>query len=166
MKSFFKTTISIAFIFGSMLFVSCKDDSVDQWETWKKQNADYLTSLKDSVGFVKDTAVFSNGYQFEYYYRIDKQADTAKVSPKLNSVVEVGYTGNLINGTTFDSSSSSTFPVNYLISGWIFNLLQMKTGEIRTIVIPHQLAYGSAGMSPSIPPYSTLRFQIRLIKIQ
>lgn len=166
MKITLKSTVALTLFFCSMIIVSCKDESNDTLEIWKKQNADYLTNLKDSVGFVKDTAVFSNGYQFEYYYRTDKQADTAKVSPKLSSIVEVEYSGSLINGDIFDSSPSSTFPVNGLISGWVFNLLQMKTGEIRTIVIPYQLAYGSSGISPTIPPYSTLRFKIRLIKIQ
>jgi FKBP-type peptidyl-prolyl cis-trans isomerase FklB len=41
----------------------------------------------------------------------------------------------------------------------------MKVGEIRTIVLPYYLAYGTMGAG-SILPYSTLLFDMQLISIQ
>ena len=79
-------------------------------------------------------------------------------------------------GVKFDSSKEKpfreepylfTFTIGkgILIPGWELGLLRMKKGSIRCLVIPHQLAYGHRSFD-KIPPYSTLIFEIELIKIE
>lgn len=42
----------------------------------------------------------------------------------------------------------------------------MCVGELRKLVIPPELAYGSSGVYPKIPKDSTLIFNVELIAIE
>lgn len=44
--------------------------------------------------------------------------------------------------------------------------MDMCIGEIRKLIIGSDLAYGSRGAPPKIPPYTTLYFQIELLNIE
>ena len=94
-----------------------------------------------------------------------KQGEGAQ--PKLDWEVDVQYTGWLEDGCIFDSSYTrsepTVFPVGAVIPGWQMTLTQMKVGERRRVVIPPDLAYGSTGSPPVIPPNATLTFDIILI---
>jgi len=75
-------------------------------------------------------------------------------------VFDQTYTGSVIStGTT-----PSTFYPKSLIPGWTQNLMQMKVGEIRTFVLPQELAYGTAG-SGAIYPYSTTIWVVQLVSV-
>ena len=77
--------------------------------------------------------------------------------------------GKLIDGSVFDSSIARnepiTFDVNGVIPGWTEALLLMKEGDKWELYIPHELAYGERGAGGQIPPYSTLVFEVELIKV-
>jgi FKBP-type peptidyl-prolyl cis-trans isomerase len=89
-------------------------------------------------------------------------------SPKESSRVKVHYTGWLTDGTIFDSSVTrgqpAEFSLNGVIKGWTEGVGSMKVGGKRKLVVPPDLAYGEAGR-PSIPPNSTLIFEIELLEI-
>lgn len=101
-------------------------------------------------------------------YRIIEASNGQK--PKLNDKVMVHYRGKLIDGTEFDSSHKrnkpATFKVNQVIKGWTEALQLMPRGSHWQLVIPAELAYGSRGAGTSIPPNSTLIFDVELISIQ
>ena len=90
-------------------------------------------------------------------------------SPKETDKVTTHYHGTLINGTVFDSSvqrgTPATFPVNGVIRGWVEALQLMKVGSKWRLFIPHDLAYGSQGAGEMIKPFSTLIFEVELLKI-
>jgi len=102
-------------------------------------------------------------------YQVLKQG-TGTVSPKPTDTVKVHYHGTLTNGTVFDSSvergEPATFPLNRVIAGWTEGLQLMKVGDKFKFEIPANLAYGANSPSPSIPPNSTLVFEVELLAIQ
>lgn len=89
--------------------------------------------------------------------------------PKLNSIVFVNYTGRLIDGTVFDTTDGQDLPAYFrvrdLIVGWQAALLRMHVGDKYEIFIPAKYGYGSMKLD-DIPAYSTLCFELELLKIQ
>lgn len=87
-----------------------------------------------------------------------------------DSAVVVHYVGTLEDGTTFDSSRekgkpvSFTLGVNQLIVGFEEGIRGMREGGIRKLRIPPELGYGAQGLG-SIPPNSTLIFEVELISV-
>ncbi len=90
-------------------------------------------------------------------------------SPEPTDRVEVHYRGTLLNGSEFDSSykrgKSAEFPLNGVIGGWTEGVGMMKEGGKAVLICPPDLAYGSRG-SRTIPPNSTLVFEVELISIK
>lgn len=92
-------------------------------------------------------------------------------TPQAGKVCAVHYTGKLVNGQTFDSSRTRGEPIRFpvgkgqVIPGWDETILQMKTGEQRTIAIPPELGYGARGAGGAIPPNAWLIFDVELVEI-
>lgn len=85
--------------------------------------------------------------------------------------VTVNYVGTLTDGTTFDSSYSRNQPFTFnlgageVIRGWDQGVAGMKVGGKRKLTIPPSLGYGSQAVG-SIPPNSTLIFEVELLKVE
>lgn len=85
--------------------------------------------------------------------------------------VSVHYTGQLTDGTIFDSSVSRNEPLSFIvgakqvIDGWDQGVLGMKVGGKRVLVIPPSFGYGEIAIGP-IPANSTLIFEIDLLEIK
>jgi len=97
------------------------------------------------------------------------QHGAGTISPKATDTVTVNYEGKLLDGTVFDSSIArgqpASFPLDHVIPGWTEGLQLMKVGDKFKFVIPANLAYGANSPSPTIPPNSTLVFEVELISI-
>jgi FKBP-type peptidyl-prolyl cis-trans isomerase FkpA len=88
------------------------------------------------------------------------------------STVTVSYTGWLYDtsktdgkGLQFESNPSATFSISGVIAGWQRGVPGMRVGGQRRLIIPPDLAYGSAGRG-TIPPNATLVFDIGLLGVQ
>ena len=90
-------------------------------------------------------------------------------SPKATDTVRCHYEGRLLDGTAFDSSykrgEPADFGLNQVIPGWTEGVQLMKEGAKFRFHIPYLLAYGERGAGAQIPPYSTLVFDVELIKV-
>ena len=91
-------------------------------------------------------------------------------SPTGTDVVKVHYEGTFTDGRVFDSSikrgEPATFPLNGVIPCWTQALQQMKVGGKAKLTCPPELAYGPQGAPPTIPPNSTLIFEVELLAIE
>lgn len=84
--------------------------------------------------------------------------------------VSVHYVGKLkTNGRIFDQSKKPfQFGLGFgeVIAGWDIGVNGMKVGGKRNLEIPPQLAYGKSGAPPTIPPNSTLVFDVQLLGVK
>lgn len=91
------------------------------------------------------------------------------IKPTASDTVLVNYRGTLLNGTEFDSSYKRneplSLPLNSVIPGWTEGVQLMSTGSKYKFFVPYNLAYGERGAGGDIPPYSTLIFEIELLKV-
>jgi peptidylprolyl isomerase len=125
----------------------------------------------------KDVAVDPKATLFTYASGL-KVADL-KVGtgafPRKGQTCVVHYTGWLYQagrkGAKFDSSVDRGKPFEFplgqgrVIAGWDEGVATMKVGGRRTLIVPPDLGYGSGG-SGSIPPYSTLVFEVELLAVK
>ncbi len=122
--------------------------------------AAFLTENKKREG----VTTRESGLQYEVI-----QAGEGTAKPSETDVVQVHYTGQLTDGTVFDSSvqrgQPATFPVNRVIAGWTEALQLMTVGSKWRIVIPSDLAYGERGSPPRIGPNAVLVFEVELLGI-
>ncbi|KAL4792532.1 hypothetical protein BDV19DRAFT_368310 [Aspergillus venezuelensis] len=91
--------------------------------------------------------------------------------PKPGDTVTMHYTGTLLDGSKFDSSRDRNDPfvtkigVGRVIKGWDEGVPQLSVGEKAVLTCTPDYAYGARGFPPVIPPNSTLKFEVELIKI-
>lgn len=82
--------------------------------------------------------------------------------------IAVYYEGRLKkNNKVFDSTNKGpgfkfALGRGEVIKGWDLGVSGMKVGGKRRLTVPHQLAYGTRGSPPVIPPNSTLVFDVEL----
>jgi peptidyl-prolyl cis-trans isomerase A (cyclophilin A) len=104
------------------------------------------------------------------YYKVLKKGMGSK--PTKGQTILANYEGRLVDGTVFDSSYARKQAFEFavgtgqVVPGWDEALLDMKTGEKRTIVLPPNLAYGSRGAGNVIPPNAWLVFDVELVALK
>ncbi len=122
-----------------------------------KEGAEFLAANGAKEGVVTT----ASGLQYKVI-----TAGTGPV-PTADSVVEVHYSGRLLDGTEFDSSIKrgvpAQFGVTQVIAGWTEALQLMPEGSKWELYIPAELAYGPGGTGP-IGPNQTLIFEVELLK--
>lgn len=111
----------------------------------------------------ESVTVLPSGLQYEVL------APGAGATPTASDRVTVHYEGKLLDGKIFDSSMQrgqpATFGVTQVIQGWVEALQLMSVGSKWRLYIPFDLAYGERGAGNDIGPFSTLIFDVELLKI-
>ncbi len=100
------------------------------------------------------------------FYRIITNGTSG--GPKPETLVKMHYSGSLSDGRIFDSTyqrgQASTLKLEALVPGWQEVVRLMTVGAKWEVVIPPDLAYGSAG-NELIPPFSALKLEIEVLGI-
>ena len=99
-----------------------------------------------------------------YYIETEEGTGEQAVEGKY---AKVRYKGSLLDGTVFDEGKNPyafIIGTGNAIEGWHEGIAFMKVGGKATLIIPSDLAYGSRDMG-TIPPYSTLIFEVELIEV-
>ncbi len=85
---------------------------------------------------------------------------------KNNDRVNVRYKGMLLDGTEFDAGDYAfVLGTGNVIRGWDEGIAYLKVGSKATLYIPSALGYGSRGSGRTIPPFSSLIFEVELLEI-
>lgn len=122
------------------------------------------TELKQ---YFKDNKIKPEQTETGLYYTVVEEGNGEK--PQVGTMINVHYTGKLLDGTVFDSSVEREEPFQFVlgigqvIQGWDEGLQLMSKGEKAVLYIPYYLAYGPNGSGP-IPPFATLIFEVELIE--
>ena len=108
-----------------------------------------------------------------YYYITDAGSDTAIVYPtdsvlfRVNTIIDVNYTGRLLDGTIFNQTTTQpgSFYLGDVIQGWQIGVpMILKGGRIR-LIIPSVYAFGRNAQN-GIPANAILDFDIELLDIK
>ena len=132
-------------------------------------NIKYGTVKEDGEKFLAENALKEGVITTEsgLQYEVIKMGKGKK--PAATDRVKVHYHGTLIDGTVFDSSVERGEPIvfglNQVIAGWTEGVQLMPIGSKFRFYIPQELGYG-AQSAGSIPPYSTLIFEVELLGIE
>jgi peptidylprolyl isomerase len=163
--------IAVSLFAGGSVLVSCGSDSPSN----------------DTVPASADTAVDGASEATEPAKTEEPKVNLPKVAPtKLvitdisegtgagaaaGDLIAVHYVGVLSsNGTRFDGNFGSspfslTLGKGQVIKGWDEGLLGMKTGGMRQLDIPADLAYGDSGSGDVIKPGAALSFVVEMVGI-
>ncbi len=129
-----------------------------------KVNAEneYLEGVKNENANVKST---ESGLLYEII-----EAGNQEMMPAATDTVAVNYSGALKDGSVFDSSEKNggepvEFVLNRVIPGWTEGLQLIGEGGKIKLWVPFKLGYGPRAMSAELPAYSTLVFDVELVKV-
>ena len=162
--------IKQGFINGLLGFVEQMDGTqAGEYIQKTMDNIKYGTVKEDGEKFLAENALREGVSTTEsgLQYEVIKMGKGKK--PAATDRVKVHYHGTLIDGTVFDSSvergKPTSFGLNQVIAGWTEGLQLMPVGSKFRFYIPQELGYGSRNAG-SIPPYSTLIFEVELLGIE
>lgn len=167
---------------------SCKldpeEDAWEYYEDWRNENLTWLqqqaarTNSDGSPYYKTVVPDWDAGAYVLIHYFNDRNATADNLSPLYTSTVDVKYKGQLYNDEAFDSSFTQTAygdsiyrtKLSDVVSGWAIALMDMHVGDSCEVLIPYQQGYGSTGSGSimtglTIPPYSALKFHIKLVDI-
>lgn len=160
----------------ALVTTSCDDDNTwNDYSEWREANNDWLLqqgALTDEDGQAFYTRVMpvwnKSAYVYMHFFN-DRSKTAGNLSPMYTSTVSVKYIGKLYNDVPFDSSFTAvdslfTTRLSDVVSGWTIALQEMRVGDSARVVIPYQQGYGATSQG-SIPPYSALQFDIKLVDI-
>lgn len=159
-----------------MLFlVSCDrlSSAPNEKSANQKENDAFVEKIAKS-GEYKEL-VFLNHPDVVYYKVLKAPENPDGQKPYLNSKVRLKLSGRLISGEVFQPEEKMEVTIYAIdnkgqqvgvVKGLRYALQDMTVGEEREVIVPYNLGYGQfSHANGKIPPYSTLIFQVELLKI-
>ncbi len=150
--SFFSVISVAVALSGCVKNTSCKAKTVESEDA-------QMLAYASSIGMTPTR--HSSGM----YYQILNQGSGP--APTYSSLLYVRYTGKLLDGTVFDSATTTpiSFNLGGVILGWQIGLSLLQKGGVIRLIIPSSLAYGCRD-NGSIKANSILYFDVELVDVQ
>lgn len=180
---------AVLMVLPMALLTSCSesDEEITEFDNWQERNDTYFKEVynrakSSSTGEWKVFAQWSLNEEMatkaeDHIVVQVLETGTGSGCPIFTDSVSIHYSGRLMpsasypEGYEFDKSWSGTFnaaiskpysgSVNSFVDGFATALQNMHIGDHWRVYIPYRLGYGSS--SGSIPAYSTLIFDLRLV---
>ena len=164
--SFIKSGSKLKFLIKINKILTVKEFEEERSILRVNEESDEMTLLKD---YLQKANITMNPSPTGLYYVEEKAGNGRK--PKPGNPVVVNYVGKFIDGQIFDSSYDHSEPFKFIfgtgqvISGLDEGLSNMTEGARATLIIPSIIGYGDKGKGEKIPPFSTLIFEVELVKV-
>jgi FKBP-type peptidyl-prolyl cis-trans isomerase len=152
-------TIIIPFLLSILVVAGgCLKDTSCVVKTVASEDADMLS-------YAASNGISVTRHSSGMYYEIINPGSGP--IPNFNSILSVRYTGKLMNGTIFDSRTTTpvTLQLGDVIAGWQLGLPLLQKGGIIKLIIPSSMAYGCQPAG-AVPGNSILYFEIELADVQ
>jgi peptidylprolyl isomerase/FKBP-type peptidyl-prolyl cis-trans isomerase FklB len=101
-------------------------------------------------------------------YTIEKSGPATGAHPDRGDIITVNYKLTLLDGKVVDTTEGkapATFPLNRLIPAWQVLIQLMRPGDIWTLYVPPEYAYGSVAQGDDLPANSFLTFRVELVSV-
>lgn len=175
------------------LLASCGEDdetATNEFDNWQERNESYWNQLYQTAtanadGRWKILRTWSKDdsdklTKTDYVVVHVEEQGSGTVSPLYTDSVRMHYVGRLMpsasypRGYQFDQSYTNEYDFDTMkpsegrtsgfVDGFTTALLHMHVGDLWKVYIPYPLGYGTSDHS-SIPGYSTLVFDLKLVSI-
>jgi len=136
----------------------------------KKKQTNTAKSEKEALKkYLEIANIKTDSTKTGLYYIEEKKGNGLQAS--IGDSVWVNYIGTFLSGEPFSNSYKTGRPFAFvlgkddIIQGFAEGISLMHENESAMLIIPSKLAYGANG-NQVIPPYSTLIFNIELLKVK
>lgn len=172
-KHFIHFVLSV--VIGVFLLSSCNLGQTQVYEITESQrrNDEYVKKISEDSSY--KSSDFGGASENKYYYKVIESAPESNSDQRAyqNSRVLVEYSLALAyTGQEIDQKTETELTIfeeradRFVeqVLGLQYALQEMRVGDRWELIIPWQLGYGPYN-SRGIPPYSTLKYDIKLLKV-
>lgn len=128
-----------------------------------------VTVKKESEALLKQMAAREGAQKTDsglIYFEL-KKGDGKHPTPK--DFVKVNFSGELPDGTVFDSSARRGHPATEMLEGfipcWVEGLQKMQVGGKARLICPAEIAFGDRGAGP-VKPGMAVSYEVELLGIE
>lgn len=158
-----------------LAFMSACDKEKNTWDEyadWRHFNQKWLKEMadktdEDGTPYYKTVVAPWDPEAFVLIHVFPSDSDnTGNLKPLYTSTTKVNYSVYLANDSLVDRAAGYQSVLNSsgLINGWSLAIMQLNVGDSAEFIMPYNVAYGENGYG-LVPPYSDLRYGIRLVDI-
>ncbi|MFA6278102.1 MAG: FKBP-type peptidyl-prolyl cis-trans isomerase [Pedobacter sp.] len=146
----------------SILNIGTNENIVLDLGIYSQSKQHEIDEFEIQTFIAKNSIIATKDLSRVYYQVLTPGTGTDVIN--LNSALVVKYTGRLLDGTIFDSSTSFSTTLAETISGWQKVIPLFKAGAKIRIFIPSDLAYSTIG-NGAVPANAVLDFDIEIVSV-
>lgn len=159
---------------GTVMYFDMKLISFKTSDEVKAENRAMLLQMKEDENTQLSEYLLVNNIALaplpSGLYYLEQKAGSGRL-PKEGDMLQVHFTVGLVDGTQLFSSYTQEpidieFGKPFDTKGFDEALTYLRKGTKAKLIVPSSLAFDSVGRSQMIPPYTTLIYEVELMKIR